>query len=472
MPGKKPRAARKNECDKNIMVLSLSEKIWNGILSGAVDTAVIHTHLYMPLPATVLVYVCSPVAAIVGKFTCEKIAEGPEPESIRSKTLVFAGCRTGHTTAELREMAQKRQLYAMTVADVAVCEPANISVTGKKAPSYMMYLETMPDIAFEPVRSVPGAASRQTVPVPVAAVSGGAGAGDFEKMKVELCRLFCLINDKYYGGAVEMPVITIQLGARGPKIMSWSSEREVWINAATKKRFYELSLNSSFMDRPVEDIVASMCHEMVHIYNSQQGIKDSSRAGTYHNQSFHDTAESHGLIASPTEITGYSDTSLSDELRAYILENVTPGVFVLTREADPEPEKKANKKKKSKEEKEEETPPEDGGICKGPKVNVGKISAGLDDTSMEEALPPSKLQDPYGKVGHSLPPGADRDHGGEREDDGGDWGTAGTVEQGEGPVRRAYRATCPVCGYTVLSDQNVFLVCGNCITEMKCVSQK
>ena len=45
-----------------------------------------------------------------------------------------------------------------------------------------------------------------------------------------------------------------------------------------------------------------MLHEMAHLYNLENGIKDTSRAGTYHNAKFKATAEEHGLICERSEI--------------------------------------------------------------------------------------------------------------------------------------------------------------------------
>jgi hypothetical protein len=70
---------------------------------------------------------------------------------------------------------------------------------------------------------------------------------------------------------------------------------------------------------------------MCHLYNIQNGIQDTSRAGTYHNAKFKEIAEKCGMFVEKNEKYGYCVTTPSDELTRYVKENCRAGCFKLER---------------------------------------------------------------------------------------------------------------------------------------------
>lgn len=70
--------------------------------------------------------------------------------------------------------------------------------------------------------------------------------------------------------------------------------------------------------RPIEEVVGTLLHEMVHYYNCVNGIKDCSRSGTYHNKKFKKEAEKRGLSVEKVDKYGWACTSPTDEIREFV----------------------------------------------------------------------------------------------------------------------------------------------------------
>ena len=135
-------------------------------------------------------------------------------------------------------------------------------------------------------------------------------AGYLEKMYRQL-------NTDYFGGLLEMPIITIQ---DTPGTYGHVTCSKVWKRRDGSAQ-YELNMGAATLARPIENVVATLLHEMVHIYHLQNGIQDCSRGGAYHNKKFKERAESVGLIIDYDKRIGWSITSPSDALLEYILEH-------------------------------------------------------------------------------------------------------------------------------------------------------
>lgn len=98
-------------------------------------------------------------------------------------------------------------------------------------------------------------------------------AGYLEKM-------FRSLNDHYFNGEVEEPIITIQ---STPKAYGHVTVSKTWHKNNGEWR-HELNIDAGTLDRPIEDVTATLLHEMVHLYHLQNNVKDCSRGGTYHNK--------------------------------------------------------------------------------------------------------------------------------------------------------------------------------------------
>lgn len=133
-------------------------------------------------------------------------------------------------------------------------------------------------------------------------------AGYLEKM-------FRALNRDWFDGELEEPIITIQ---STPRAYGHVTVAKTWKRKDEER--HELNLGAETLNRPIENVVATIVHEMVHLYNLAHGIQDCSRGGSYHNKKFRDEAERRGLCISHHEKYGWTITEPSDALMEYILE--------------------------------------------------------------------------------------------------------------------------------------------------------
>lgn len=132
----------------------------------------------------------------------------------------------------------------------------------------------------------------------------------------QLEKMFRQLNQDKFGGELEIPIITIQ---NTPKAYGHVTCGKVWKRTSKEDiEQYELNIDAGSLNRPIEDVVSTLLHEMVHIFHLQNNIQDCSRGCTYHNKKFKAKAESVGLIIEYDSKIGYSITSPSDELILYI----------------------------------------------------------------------------------------------------------------------------------------------------------
>ena len=116
-----------------------------------------------------------------------------------------------------------------------------------------------------------------------------------------------VLNERYFDNALPVAMITIQ-SSRGA--YGHCTTQKVWASAT--ELYYELNLGAEYLDRPIENVLATLMHEMVHIYCMENGIKDTSNAGRYHNIRFKREAEKRDLIISKAQYIGWSVTEPSE----------------------------------------------------------------------------------------------------------------------------------------------------------------
>lgn len=75
-------------------------------------------------------------------------------------------------------------------------------------------------------------------------------------------KAFRLINEDWFDGKLETPIITI---IPTPRAYAHYTTVNVWNTANGGKR--EINIASGTLDRPLEEVIASLMHEMVHEYN-------------------------------------------------------------------------------------------------------------------------------------------------------------------------------------------------------------
>ena len=131
-----------------------------------------------------------------------------------------------------------------------------------------------------------------------------------------LNKIFDLLNAEFFENALSRPTITIQ---STPKAYGHFSLRaDTWISKIGAT--HEINIGAGTLARPIEEVAATLLHEMVHYYNYEQGIQDCSRGNTYHNRRFKEAAEAHCLTVQHSDKYGWSHTAPSDALLDFVLE--------------------------------------------------------------------------------------------------------------------------------------------------------
>ena len=139
--------------------------------------------------------------------------------------------------------------------------------------------------------------------------------------------LFSKFNEKFYAGELQRPVITVSPDAKRGAY-GWCTAWKAWtdkgpeavedVRAVKEDGFYEINICAEYLSRPFGQIAETMLHEMVHLYNLQNDVQDTSRAGKYHNKKYKAAAEAHGLNVEKDSKYGWCRTSLNDEATTFI----------------------------------------------------------------------------------------------------------------------------------------------------------
>lgn len=131
-----------------------------------------------------------------------------------------------------------------------------------------------------------------------------------------LDKIFKLLNAEYFDGELPTVVITIQ---STPKAYGHFTTYDAW--HSQDDTFKEINIGAGTLDRPIENVVSTLLHEMVHEYCFVKGIKDTSRGGAYHNKRFRDEAVRRGLCIDYDSRIGYSITSPTEQLLDFCIEH-------------------------------------------------------------------------------------------------------------------------------------------------------
>ena len=139
-----------------------------------------------------------------------------------------------------------------------------------------------------------------------------------------LNKVFDLLNEAFFENALSRPTITIQ---STPKAYGhFTLNKDTWVS--TLGGTHEINIGAGTLARPIEDVCATMLHEMIHLYNHESGIQDCSRGNTYHNKRFKQAAESHGLTVEHSDKYGWSHTSPTEELLDFVIENGLTDILI------------------------------------------------------------------------------------------------------------------------------------------------
>ena len=139
-----------------------------------------------------------------------------------------------------------------------------------------------------------------------------------------LNKVFDLLNAEFFENTLPRPTITIQSTPRA--YGHFSLREDTWVSKLGGT--HEINIGAGTLARPIEEVAATLLHEMVHYFNYEHGIQDCSRGNTYHNKKFKEAAEAHGLTVTHSDKYGWSHTSPSDMLLYFIFENGLTDILI------------------------------------------------------------------------------------------------------------------------------------------------
>ena len=124
-----------------------------------------------------------------------------------------------------------------------------------------------------------------------------------------LNKAFEYFNELYCENFLKRPLITIlSRGRRACLGWHWKNKWDYQGSLHT-----EIMIAAETLDRPIQDILETLLHEMVHLHNSQNNISDCN-AAQYHNKNFKKVAENiFHLDVQKMHQKGYASTKLSDK---------------------------------------------------------------------------------------------------------------------------------------------------------------
>lgn len=136
----------------------------------------------------------------------------------------------------------------------------------------------------------------------------------------ELHRAFYEFNKRLFNNELPEPAILIQSKGNRKNVLGWCSTNEIWVSRDEKVKKYEINLVAEYLNRSIFEVMATLLHEMIHLYALVNEIQDTSREGTYHNKKFKQIAERHGLIIKHHKLIGWSLTALKEDTKKLIKE--------------------------------------------------------------------------------------------------------------------------------------------------------
>lgn len=132
----------------------------------------------------------------------------------------------------------------------------------------------------------------------------------------EIKLAFVQINKHMFEGKLAEPVFVVQSSKRAKvNAMGWFTVGKDWVDKETGEWFHEITICAETLSQPLSAILEVLVHEMVHLYNSMNGIQDCS-GSQYHNKKFKTAAEKCYLETNdpPHPTYGYGFTKATQKL--------------------------------------------------------------------------------------------------------------------------------------------------------------
>ena len=97
----------------------------------------------------------------------------------------------------------------------------------------------------------------------------------------QLEHIYTRLTPTFGNGSLPVPIITVQ---SRPGTYGHCTTSKVW--RRKDEATYELNIAAEVLNYPLEHLIDTMLHEMVHLYCQENDIKEVSRGGKYHNGTF------------------------------------------------------------------------------------------------------------------------------------------------------------------------------------------
>ena len=138
-----------------------------------------------------------------------------------------------------------------------------------------------------------------------------------QKAIEELYRAFDFFNERFADNKLPKVIITIQEAGR-KNAYGWFGE-SFWKDGICEQGVCEINLSAEYMGRDSHAILETLLHEMAHLKNAINGVRDCT-SGQYHNKKFKLAAEEFGLKVKRMGNKGWAFTSLGEDGRVAIEE--------------------------------------------------------------------------------------------------------------------------------------------------------
>ena len=141
-----------------------------------------------------------------------------------------------------------------------------------------------------------------------------------------LCITFLYLNKLVFNNALPIPLITIK-EAQKKNHCGGLFVKDNWNKC--DKIVSEISIEPDVLSLSFIEVCAVLLHQMIHYFCKLNKINAVTNSGRYHNESFKEQAEKHGLICEYESELGWGITKLNDETEKNVKANLDNKPFEL-----------------------------------------------------------------------------------------------------------------------------------------------
>ena len=159
----------------------------------------------------------------------------------------------------------------------------------------------------------------------------------------EVKNIFDNFNELLFDNQLPEAILIIQNSGNKKGLLGWCSAKPSWQTKDGSEQKYEITVTAEHLHRSIEDIAATILHEMCHFNNALNGVVDCTGPGKikfYHNKHFKKEAEERGLVVEKTVKNGWAYTYMGTKAKeAFDKINIDISAFDFARIQYDKPEK-------------------------------------------------------------------------------------------------------------------------------------